>query len=586
MSHDDDDDKVSYNKDKPIFPERDQQRNTDEDDDEAKEKIPQTEADIISWPDRDQPRKSDDDIDEDEIHEKDLITGDKILSFPERPSQKKPADEIPIHSRKDAVLWVDNHYAATKLSGKFMIIDETSKDEYGLMSKRDFIDSLENIRIRITDENGDTKVTPISKLWLEYPDRRTYEKGIIFDPRWKFDSQLMRSGAYNTWPGFAIKPVKGDCPLFLAFVKEIICMNNPAHYVYLMSWLAQIFQEPWNKLGVALVLKGIKGVGKSYLIKIISMLMDGRSDEQRKRNLALTVDNKQSIFGPHNDHLENKLLLCLEEAIWAGAKAHESTLKHLITGDSLFINPKNLPGRMVRNHIRPVLISNADWIVPATYDERRFYDLNVSREHKDDKPYFDALDDELLKKGGLEALMYELMNWKIPPEVNLRTGLITDAQIDQKLHSMDHNERWWYDKLRSGQIDFLVEDSKKEAGWIVVRRNVLHHDYIKSMKTIGIRAKLLSENDLGTFLRAMVPKREDDGKGKVVLNKKNQSEGLIGTKRLTLEVPVGKTTEIKRAWAHIIPPLAVCRKLMELRLRGDLDWDEPNEWEQLEDAPI
>jgi Family of unknown function (DUF5906) len=508
-----------------------------------------------------------------------LQTGPKTL-FGEK-YQQKPDPRMPLSSRKEAIEWMNKNFAATKIGGRFMIIDESNESDYSLMTRKDFIDSIENYRIQIMGEDKTPKIFPVSKLWLEYTERRTYEKGIIFDPKWKFDSRIMLSGAYNTWPGFAIEPVQGDCPLFIAFIKEIICMNNPAHYIYLMSWLAQIFQEPWNKLGVALVLKGLKGIGKSYLIKIISMLMDGRPDDQRKRHLALTIDNTQHLFGNHNDHLEHKLLLCLEEAIWAGDKAHESTLKHLITGDSMFINPKNLPGRMVRNYIRPVLISNADWHAPMTYDERRFFDLDVSSEHKDDKPYFDALDDELLPNGGLEALMYKLMNWKIPSEVNLRTGLVTAAQIDQKLQSMDHNERWWYGKLRSGQIGFITSEGDKfDKGWVVVYRNNLHADYIKSMRQIGVKAKLLSEDELGTFLRAMVPKRANDGEGDIILNKKNKPVGIIGKTR------PGSSNE-KRPFAHVIPPLAVCRKLMDLRLKGELDWEEePNVWEQPEIEPM
>jgi Family of unknown function (DUF5906) len=509
---------------------------------------------------------SDDIDDDDEAHEKDLQTENNIIQLPNRPSHKTMSDEIPIHSRKDAVEWVDKHFAATSIVGKFYIINERIPDQFILMTKKDFMDSLENIRIRVTDENGDSKVIPISKLWLEYPQRRTYERGIIFDPQHKFDSKTMRSGVYNTWPGFAIQSKKGNCYLHLKFINEIICDNNERHYHYIMSWISQIFQEPWDKLGVALVLKGLKGIGKSYFAKVLGMLMDGR-DDNRRQKLYLPIDSKQSIFGNHNDHFESKLLVCFEEAIWAGDKAHESTLKHIITGDNLFINPKNLPGRLVRNYMRTIIIGNADWLVPASFDERRYFVLNVNNEHKDDKVYFDALEYELLN-GGLEALMYEFMNYDYS-DVNLRTAIVTEAQVEQKIESMLGVEKWWFNQLFSGKLPYVYSD---ERGYYVIKEK-LFSDFCRAQLNERHR---FNERSFGMRFVELIPLLSNVGEIQYYKNGKVISSVITSEKWEDKD----ERGNVKRYNVYVIPKLHVCRELINFRLKTNYMWDNQEEWQK------
>lgn len=58
---------------------------------------------------------------------------------------------------------------------------------------------------------------------------------------------------------------------------------------------------------------------------------------------------------------------------------------------------------------------------------------------------------------------------------------------------------------------------------------------------------------------------------------KGRPKPLVGSKRLKAG---------KRPWAYLIPPLDKCRELMDFRLNGNQDWEEPFEWEeQIDDNP-
>jgi hypothetical protein len=478
--------------------------------------------------------------------------------FGERAAPKAERPEI--KSTRDSNEWIDKYHAVCLIVGKFFIIKENDERDISFMTKKDFMDSLENAKLQIVDENGAAKSVPMSKYWLEWPQRRTYEDGIVFDPKHKFDSKTIRSGAYNMWPGFAIEPKQGDCHLFTDYMKNIICSGNEDHYHWLMCWLAQMFQEPWNKLGTSLVLKGLKGIGKSYLAQTLGRLMNGYPNE-RKMKICLTIDNKMSIFGNHNDHMEKIILLCLEEAIWAGDKAHESTLKHYITGSELFVNPKNLPGRTVKSYIRTIIIGNSDWIVPASYDERRFFVLNVSSAHKDDEVYFNALENEMTK-GGLSAIMYELMNWKI--DVNLRTALVTEALIEQKTESMSGVEQWWFNLLVTGQLPFIHQD---ERGYLVVKEK-LFSDFCNNQKLVGDKNKF-DQRRFGMHFVALIPLLVD-GKLQHYDNGKVKSMVGLGDKY---------TSDKERLNVYIIPKLDMCRKLMDFRLKSQFGWNSGDgEW--------
>jgi hypothetical protein len=495
--------------------------------------------------------------------EEDLKARENITRLDENPAfqQKQSTIGAPnISSKEEAVKWVDSISAITSIAGKHMIIDERLGDEVQLRTEKDFISSLRHIKIWDTTSE---KFMYVALMWLDWPQRRTYERGIVFDPRHKFDSKVMRNGAYNTWPGFAIEPKSGSCVLFLNYVKDVICSGNQDHYHWLMCWCAQMFQEPWNKLGTSLVLKGLKGIGKSYFALTLGRLMNGKNNECRTK-LYLPIDNKNSIFGNHNDHLEKVILLCLEEAIWAGDKAHESTLKHIITGDSLFVNPKNLPGRSVINYIRSIIIGNADWIVPASHDERRFFVLNVSSAQKDVKEYFDAIEYELLNCGGLEALMYELMNYKI--DVNLRTALVTEAQIEQKAASMTGVERWWFDILCHGKLPFVKHEGD---GYWVIKEKMLS-DY---NATIAQTRHRLNEREFGIQFKEMMPLVVN---GVIQYATNGRPKNIVGTEKYT-SGPSGQTERVN---VHVIPKLETCRELMNLRIKTEYDYGSGSqEWE-------
>ena len=85
---------------------------------------------------------------------------------------------------------------------------------------------------------------PVAKIWFESPPRRQYDD-ITYDPGKSIP------GYYNLFRGFPIKPIPGDCSLFLDLIKNVICSGNEENFQYLLKWFAHLFQRPAELPGTA-----------------------------------------------------------------------------------------------------------------------------------------------------------------------------------------------------------------------------------------------------------------------------------------------------------------------------------------------
>ena len=110
-------------------------------------------------------------------------------------------------------------------------------------------------------------------------------------------------------------------------------------------------------------------------------------------------------------HLQQCSVLFADEAFFAGDRSHESTLKALITEETLLVEPKGVERLCGQElHSISLCLPTAAWVIPASTDARRgFFMLNVSDTRKQDTRYFGAIIQEM-ENGGREALLHHLLN--------------------------------------------------------------------------------------------------------------------------------------------------------------------------------
>ena len=236
----------------------------------------------------------------------------------------------------------------------------------------------------------------IGNYWLTvYQDRKQYLFAEFIPGR------KTPENVYNLWQGWAYEAKEGNNhESFLAHIKDNLCDSDNELYEYCIKWMANCIQNPAGPGGSALVFKGGKGSGKTFFAERFGELF-GRH--------YLMVSDSRHVVGNFNSHLQDKILLLADEALFAGDKKTESTLKTLITSPTIPIEYKGVNVVDSLNCVHMIMCSNEDWVVPATHDERRYCVSEVNSQQTGNREYFGKIAKDL-EEGGYENLMYFLKN--------------------------------------------------------------------------------------------------------------------------------------------------------------------------------
>jgi hypothetical protein len=281
----------------------------------------------------------------------------------------------------------------------------------------------------------------VTELWVKDSKRETYD-AIVFAPGKKVSNRF-----YNLWRGFSVEPtLEGDerseaaLKMWLTHAKENIAQGDETLFHWLISYFAHMIQRPWEKPLVALVLRGGKGVGKSAFVSRIRHLLGPH---------ASVVSHRHRLTGNFNSVLENKLFLTLEEAFWSGDKMAEGVLKELITGDTHTIERKGHEPYEVDNCLRLAILGNDRWVVPASWDERRYAVFNVTQGRYADSDFHEMR--QAMEAGGYGLLLSYLMNYDFSG-VSFSRAPKSEGLLEQKIQSLDPFFSWWYDCINSGSV--------------------------------------------------------------------------------------------------------------------------------------
>lgn len=333
--------------------------------------------------------------------------------------------------------------------------------------------------------------TPVFDLWKRSDTRRFYE-GIVLSPSNRYGAEF-----YNLWSGFAVNPLRVSseeaardyCPKLLAHMKDNLCCGNEEHFQYLLAWCADIVQDAEHKKGVALVLRGNKGTGKSIFLDALRDIIG--------KTHAMKVAHSKQLTGNFNSHLRDKVLVVAEESFWSGDKAADGPLKDLITSRTVTIEAKGKDSVEMDSYVRIAMSTNNDWAVPATRDERRYFVLDVCNSRAQDTEYFSEISDEL-ESMGKEAFLRVLLEFDLA-NVNLRKVPETDGLKAQRGLSLEPHFRYMYDLLTGSRIgnEALYWNGFDVAGEQLtthkVSKDLLYNDYIDYAKRQGNHYPVVKE---------------------------------------------------------------------------------------------
>lgn len=320
--------------------------------------------------------------------------------------------------------------------------------------------------------------------WFHDGRRQQFDR-VVFLPGQKAEWRTL-----NAWRGFTVEPA--DDPsgwaLLKAHLRENVCQGNDQAYAYLLDWLAACVQWLDRPLGVALVLTGHKGAGKSIIIQFLAHLFG---------EAAFVTSLADDVLGKFNARLEHTLLLGLEEAVAANSRAQDGALKDLITRNTLRLEDKFFSNWTAPNRLRLIMTSNNDFVVRADARERRYFVLEVANPHQDDaearRKYFGEMVEQM-ETGGYEAMLGELLGRNIS-RWNPEKIPETEALRQQKMLNLSNDPMaaWWYSRLEDG-VNVLSGEGETdlypwhpiEVTWVPVAD--LARDYRAFARAHGHRA--------------------------------------------------------------------------------------------------
>lgn len=378
------------------------------------------------------------------------------------------------------------------------------------------------------DANGNEKQRPVElgEWWLQHPERRSF-RSVTFVPGAELPPSVL-----NLWRGFAFDAIPGDCSLYLEHLRKNVCRNNDEHYQYLLRCMAYGVQNPGEPGHVAVVCRGKKGTGKNQAAEHYGKLF-GRHHK--------VVTNPEHLMGKFNATVGDAVVIVADECFVANNKAHEAALKALITNERVAVEMKGVDAQQRRNCVHLWMLTNDEWAVPASDDERRYFVLDVGDDNRRDTEYFAAIAKQM-EDGGYAALLHHLLTMDLTG-FDVRRVPETDALRDQKRLSRRGVEGLWFEALCTGE---LPVGTPRAGGGVDLPSSELLRAWERRLgKATGMR------NELAALLSK--PQGNHRGKGMGFDKKKSAPRG------------------------YCLPPLAECRKRWD-ELRGPEQWDDAQCW--------
>lgn len=409
-------------------------------------------------------------------------------------------------------------YFITKIGGKTVVINRDNyNDCMNFSNFKDFYSNLidykvvkKEVKKKMVEET--IEISCASEFLNKYAERFNE---VVFKPSGK-----VKDGQYNFFKGWSCEPKEGDCSLYLNHIRDNICSKDEDLYNYLLDWMAQIIQEPENKIDKAIVLRGDQGTGKGVLVKFFGSLLGDAYHH------TTSISPLVSRF---NSELVNRLLTFADECTWGGKKSEGSSLKVFISEDTMNFEHKGKDKVTLNNFSRLIIASNHEWVVPVESGDRRYVVIDVNDNVKENKEYFNLIHKQM-NNGGKEALLHLLMNrnisnrdWSIKPH--------TDAIDDQKLLTLEPHEQWIYESI-TGSININLTPwsfgFNKKMG-----NDEIYSNYVSYIKEFHPSSYIKPSREISRFLTKLTgsPAIKNNGKTLRIFstNIKDQFEKYTGT---------------------------------------------------------
>ena len=244
----------------------------------------------------------------------------------------------------------------------------------------------------------------VVKRWQEHSVRLIVDaENLVFDPTQKVSPDTH----INMFDGFPVHPKADEtlCQPIIDLLYELCSSeeDGAAAADWILKWLAYPLQHPGAKMQSAILMFGEKqGTGKSLFFEGIVRAIYGEYG---------TTAGQHQLDSQFTEWRSRKLFVLFEEVLSRSDRYnHLGTIKHMITGRDMRINPKGLPERVEANHLNSVFLSNEPQPIPLELEDRRFMVVEA-RNFITDKFKNEIV--LAINSGGIAAFYHYLLNYDL-----------------------------------------------------------------------------------------------------------------------------------------------------------------------------
>ena len=369
-------------------------------------------------------------------------------------------DELPKYERRDYhTIKKEFEKEYFMILNPVMFVYETTlngKPMVCLYNQQDFKIVAKPIKYEVF-RHGRMEELSIFDKWLADETRRHYKK-LDFIPTWIDNPEI-----YNTFTGFDYSNYKDaeytfDDRLIKKFEYQVSILTDHEEdsIIWLMRWVADIFQNPDRLPAVCPLLKSQQGWGKDTLIDVISKLTN--------HQYIFRTAKPDDVFGNFNPSIQNKLMLQLNEMEGKDGFSNKERLKNLITESKTKINQKNMKEYEQSNYLRIIICSNNPNPIEIPTGDRRFAVFDADP-IKPSLEHFEIFRKLMEDENCLYSLYQYLMEYDLG-EVSLRNSRpITQAYKEMRERSIPPFYIWLNNELKKYNDEEEYEGIFTDKHW-------------------------------------------------------------------------------------------------------------------------
>ena len=355
------------------------------------------------------------------------------------------------HSYEECLAWYSENRRLITEGKEICYAVPRHNGEWDIRTKKWVTDHDANkfVRIPPTKPGGKETYRKAFDVYLQSPNRPEPLTGVKFIP----GKSGIVDGCLSSWNPPKVLPVE-NAELAELFIGDnensliwALCGGDRYVYEFTLDWLSWKLKNPEKKIGVALVVRGNKGIGKNFLFEhLIGESLFGK-------HFFLTQDLNAMLSSQFNAGADTHIYAVADEAFFTKDKRLHNRIKGLITSNCLQLEKKGVDAVPANDYRDWIFLTNESLSSLDGAGERRYMHLEALNTFKGNTEHFSHLRKLWFEHGGREAVLYELLNRE--PNINdLRRPKLSKAGLDNFIQNMDAIDSFIYKMVEEGHNNF------------------------------------------------------------------------------------------------------------------------------------